>query len=269
MSEKSVRHDAGETPDILGYLARAWDALWALRLASVVLFADVWLVWRTGQGMIGWRVPALDTWLQVAGEIVAAGLAFCLLMSLLVPSATFVLGKLTIAFGASEPGLAPDTHNGYVSAEELRDYAHRTSDTMALQIVDAHVAHAKTQKQHAEQLAQLILGLIALGVADLLFGLHNDMRSLIGAAISFSTFTKVSVALLGLGGARLLYAICQTSFDPTAVLYRPAAEAFAKKQKDIYEPFVSRPPPSATYVSGLGGPTAASRPHVPRDASPN
>ncbi|APG05610.1 hypothetical protein BJI69_18005 [Luteibacter rhizovicinus DSM 16549] len=209
----------------------------------------------------------MDTWLQAGGEILAAGLAFCLLMSLVVPSAALVLEKLTIAFGASVPNRVPDTHNGYVSAEELRDYAHRMSDTMALQIVDAHVAHAKTEKRHAEQLAQLILGLIALGAADLLFGLHNDMRSLVGAVISFSTVTKVSIALLGLGGARLLYAIFQTSFDPTAVLYRPAAEAFAKKQKDIYEPFVSRPPPSASYVGGLGGLTTANRPHVSRDAS--
>ena len=57
---------------------------WTLHLAMVVLFADLILVWRSGQGIIHWSASA-DQLLANAGLLITGVLAFGVLMSLVMP----------------------------------------------------------------------------------------------------------------------------------------------------------------------------------------
>ena len=50
MADRIARDDPGDTPDVPGYVARAWEFAWPLRLAWLVVFANVWLAWRKGPG---------------------------------------------------------------------------------------------------------------------------------------------------------------------------------------------------------------------------
>ncbi|MDR6935701.1 hypothetical protein [Luteibacter sp. 3190] len=250
MSAKKTGDDAGSTPDVLGYVARAWDFAWTLRFASIILFADVWLAWRTGSGLMTWPVPPTDRWLQSIGDVLAAVLTFAFVMSLAVPGLGLIAQAIVNRLASHGEAVRHDEYDGYVLELQLRDYAHKHRDAMALQVADAYAAREGRHEAQETVIANLMLGVFILAILDLPSFLPTGARSLIGAVLSFAPWAPGAVGLAGVGLVTALRALWVSSQETSRVRYGPAAEELVRAREATFGPVLTPTPGSGDARGG-------------------
>ncbi|WP_026641007.1 hypothetical protein [Bordetella petrii] len=164
-------------PSGLSLIERAQELKWTLQLAAAVLFADLVLAWRTGQGLARWSIQA-DQLLANSGFLLVAVLAFAVLMSIVIPLVAEFFRQLgwLVLTSVPWPGwmrTTPDFRRpaGGVLPGELRDHAYRTGDRSLLEMVDAHWRRVK--QEHADRLAagQMVFAVLVLGIVNYFPGL--------------------------------------------------------------------------------------------------
>lgn len=157
-------------PEGLQYLSKVWEPVWFLRIACVLLFADIALANLTGGGLLRWKfdLPAL---MNYAGYLAASLLIFCLIMSLGLPClALCIQWALTwLPVSISKPGLTTDEARsiGLVTLTELRDHAYAEQSQFVLGIVKSHEARFKAELASDRELASLLFGFTGLALVDL------------------------------------------------------------------------------------------------------
>ncbi|WP_188795504.1 hypothetical protein [Dyella nitratireducens] len=169
-------------PEGLQYLSKVWEPVWFLRIACVLLFADIALANLTGGGLLRWEfdLPAL---MNHAGYLAASLLIFCLIMSLGLPClALCIQWMLTwLPISLSKPSLTTDEARslGLVTLTELRDHAYAEQNQFVLNIVKLYEARFKAELAGDRELASLLFGFTALALADLCWDVGGTAKTLL------------------------------------------------------------------------------------------
>lgn len=210
-------------PPGLSLIEKAQELRWTLQLATAVLFADLVLVWRTGNGVAHWSIQA-DLLLANSGFVLVAVLAFGILMSVVMPLAAELFRQLgwQLLIGIPWPSWMQQTERDYrrpagcVLPGELRDYAYKKDDHALLDIVTAH--QERERKTIAENISagQMVFAVLALGLTDYfpgLFGIHSAtlLREIP------ATFNSVGELAMAVAFLMALVAIKATWFSKDAL----------------------------------------------------
>jgi len=223
----------------LTLIEKAREIRWTLQLASAVLFADLFLVWRTDRDISQWSFQS-DQILADAGLLVVAVLIFGVLMSIVMPLGTEIARQLgwQLLIHVPRPNWMRAARDfsrpiGAVLPGELYRYASKAKDPMALDVYRLHL-----QKQQAKVASDLAFGQLVF--STLLIGLIDFYADRIG--LSGTTLLQHAVAthgsaveyVLALGVILALLAIKVTwfAFDgPDWIIYPALYDEIEQKRR--------------------------------------
>lgn len=165
----------------VGLLERVQERRWTLKLAAAVLYGDLVLVWRTGQGIIDWSAST-DQLLANSGFLVVSVTVFGLLMSIGMPALAGIVKTLAMDVASHLPSWTDAEKRfrqpmGCVRPWEVRKHALETSDKLLL---DLHAAHESKHTENDRAMAatgQVAFSLLLLGILDtfpFLLGLQGN-----------------------------------------------------------------------------------------------
>lgn len=156
----------------VGLIERIWEATWALRIISVVLFLDLASGLRSGHNLLEWSATSEPLW-QSLGFLAVALAIFGLFAAILIPTLTNVLRQLLELLASILPKwLSPSDEaryrrpSGCVWPSVLHEQALREgSDFMLARYYD-HVLQNKQILRSMEQIGDLTFGTVLLAVLD-------------------------------------------------------------------------------------------------------
>lgn len=227
----------------LSLLERAWEVHWALRLACGVLFLDMALLLRTGNGLMTWSASR-EGILQDLAFLTIVLAAFALVMSLIVPWLSAiarwigweVIMGLPRFLRSSEE--YPHRPPGYVTACELLELALRENNSFLLDWYHRHVARRNEQDIAMQTLGDLVFGcwvLVSLDWALPLMVTGGD--SLIGSVIGAlqGHIALVAMAIV-VGSFVLLKHAWFPAYRTHWIFYPPLELALREKGRKVRDP---------------------------------
>lgn len=165
----------GSTPPVaLGYLQKAWEWQWALRLTYLLLFADLALLFSGRHGLLHWSIrnEALQ---ESAGFLCLAVTAFGLIASIGIPVLAEVARSVAVAIACAIPWQfaaalrhEPDRKRpgGFVTPFELRDLALDEKNDFLLRLYDKYDRRQNELREQRHQAGNLVFGVLLLMVLD-------------------------------------------------------------------------------------------------------
>ncbi|WP_175950728.1 hypothetical protein [Burkholderia sp. BCC0405] len=180
-------------PMVLGYLQKAWEWQWALRLTYLLLFADLALLFSGRHGLLHFSIGR-DSLSESASFLCLSITAFGLIASICIPTLAYVIrGFFAEIFHAIPSRWTAAFHDepcwnrpkGCVTLLELRTSAlEEKSDFL-------HRLYEKYDHQHTEarkqrnQAGNLIFGVLLLMLLDGMGGLDDSTdESIVGALMN-------------------------------------------------------------------------------------
>ncbi|WP_143134332.1 hypothetical protein [Burkholderia ubonensis] len=167
--------ERGSTPPVaLGYLQKAWEWQWALRLTYLLLFADLALLSNGRHGLLHWSIrnEALQ---ESAGFLCLAVTAFGLIASIGIPVLAEVARSVAVAIACAIPWQLtaafrhePDRKRpgGCVTPSELRDLALDEKNDFLLRLYDKYDRRQTELREQRHQAGNLVFGVLLLMVLD-------------------------------------------------------------------------------------------------------
>jgi hypothetical protein len=235
--KKSNDSKDGNLPDALGYLAKAWDWTWALRIASLLLFADIVISHRTGRGLVQWQPESPVNWIGGIGPLAVILVAFALTMSFAIPLMAAIVratvGEVSLQIPAR---FFPSSHSkrpkGAVRRWELSDYAFEKDSQFLLDIVHDHDRQQLDRARNDQQTSSLVFGIVVLVGADIVFG---GAGGLIRTIVALSEYVPY-MFFFGFIGACMVLKSCWFPRDPLGWIdYPPLYKLIEKDRLDALQ----------------------------------
>lgn len=223
----------------LSLIEKAQELRWTIELATAVLFADLVLAWRTGQGIVHWSIQA-DQLLANTGFVLVSVLAYGVLKSAVVPLAAEFFRNLLWLLLVSFPWpqwLRTKRDNsrpvGGVLPSELQDYAYKKNDPALLAIYSAHQKKKTAEVANELSAGQSVFGVLTLGFANY-FPSWLGVNGITLLREFSTTFTSVSESALWIALCFGLVAIKMTWFSPSEldwIHYPPLYEEIQRRRR--------------------------------------
>lgn len=244
MEAQEVSSSKPSIPAGLGIIEKAREIRWTLQIAAAVLFADLLLVWWTGNNITQWSTSA-DQLMGNSGFLVTGTLAFAVLMSIVLPlvGELFRLALWELIIEVPWPSWMLSERDyrrqvGMVYPHELHDHALKKGDKLLLDIYTDHEHRMSTQESEKMVMAQMVFALLVLGGVDFFaseLGFHG--RTMLQEWIFL--FGRVGEITIALGLVLAMTALKKMwfSLDSTDWIYYPPLyeeiEAERKRREDI------------------------------------
>jgi hypothetical protein len=250
-------------PEGLLYISKAWDPLWFLRVASVLLFADISLAQATGSSLLGWKSISLQALLNELGDLAMATMAFGLIMSLGLPFLSLLIQRLLLVLPswALEVDREPSTtiqsarHSGKVTVNELRDYAHARESQFILNIVETHERRLQRDCENDRELAGLLFGFAALAIADLNWPVSHT-QTIVGSVWSWGMWGVPFLLIWLLGTGSILKACWFPPSRHNWIHFQPLAGELESQERAAAKARGDEPTPA--YLRRSSTPQASS-----------
>ncbi|MCY0858740.1 hypothetical protein [Cupriavidus sp. D39] len=154
------------------WIEKAWEAAWALRISSVLLFSDLALIVYSRHGLLGWPVAGEDL-LQNLGLVAVAVAVFGLLVAIVLPALEFFLKRFLNEFIWDVPGfstlvsknLYPRPY-GYVSVYKVYQHAIEGQSAFLMKIYDDSLRRLERAERSIKQLGSLMFSTVCFSIAD-------------------------------------------------------------------------------------------------------
>ncbi|KVL45391.1 hypothetical protein WS99_26055 [Burkholderia territorii] len=165
----------GSAPPVaLGYLQKAWEWQWALRLTYLLLFTDLALLVSGRHGLLHWSIRS-EALQESAGFLCLAVTAFGLIASIGIPVLAEVARSVVVAVVCAIPWQLtalfrhePDWKRpgGCVTPFELRNLALDEKDDFLLRLYDKYDRRQTELREQRRQAGNLVFGVLLLMVLD-------------------------------------------------------------------------------------------------------
>lgn len=219
-----------------GIIEKIWEWSWALRFSSIVLFVDIALILRSGEGMLNWSTAGHEKLLGNLGLLAASVAVFGLFVAILLPVLEIFIQSICSFFS----GLVPSSLNerdyqrphDCVLAHKVRDRALRDKDDFMMSEYRRHKAKKDSDQAFRNQVGRLTFGALLLAVIDIMLPVvgHTE-TSLISSAIQYTGDYGLMIAgLVVLGGIALLNAVWFKSPQLDWMYYPPLADEETAKE---------------------------------------
>ncbi|MBL5862106.1 hypothetical protein JBO49_15930 [Serratia fonticola] len=219
-----------------GIIEKIWEWSWALRFSSIVLFVDIALILRSGEGMLNWSTAGHEKLLGNLGLLAASVAVFGLFVAILLPVLELLVQSICHFFS----GLVPSSFNerdyqrpiGCVLAHKVRERALRDKDDFMMSEYRRHKAKKDSDQAFRNQVGRLTFGALLLAVIDIMLPVVGHAEtSLISSAIQYTGDYGLMIAgLVVLGGIALLNAVWFKSPQLDWMYYPPLADEETAKE---------------------------------------
>ncbi|MBN3779970.1 hypothetical protein G3O06_20755 [Burkholderia sp. Ac-20345] len=232
----AVRHEEekerGSAPPIaLGYLQKAWEWQWALRLTYLLLYADLALLLSDRHGLL--HAAIKGDWLPQSIVFLCLTItAFGLIASMVIPAlADFVRSiVIEIAYGIPSRWTAIFHHEprwsrpiGCVTPHEIHNLALEEKDEFLLRLYERYDRGESLSREQRKQAGGLIFGVVLLTVADgavFVGGIEDEsiVHALLNACFPWGILFGIAMAFAGLWALKWAWL---ESYQPNWIYYPP------------------------------------------------
>ncbi|WP_368907763.1 hypothetical protein [Serratia marcescens] len=223
-----------------GIIEKIWNWNWALRFSSIVLFVDIVLILRSGEGVLNWSVAGHEQLLSNLGFLAVSVAVFGLVVAILLPVLeevvkAFYYNIYLKCFPQSQDEYNDPRPSGHVLADEVRECALREGNDFMLREYKEHQARIASDDAFRFQAGRLIFGTLLLALGDMMLsGFGYAQSSLISSSIQYLGKLGVVMAyLVLLGGFFLVFQVWFKTPHRNWMYYPPLADEEAAKEWEV------------------------------------
>lgn len=196
-----------------GIIEKIWEWSWALRFSSIVLFVDIALILRSGEGILNWSTAGHEKLLSNLGLLAASVAVFGLFVAILLPvleifvQSIFRLSRKLVPSSSDERDY--QRPRDCVLAFKVRERALRDKDEFMMIEYRRHIVKKDSDQAFRNQVGRLTFGALFLAVIDIMLPVFGYAEtSLISSAIQYTgDYGLMIAALVVLGGIGLLNSV--------------------------------------------------------------
>jgi hypothetical protein len=241
MSMSEAEHNKPDTskPGLtsgFGIIEKIWEWSWALRFSSIVLFVDIALILRSGEGVLNWSTAGHEKLLGNLGLLAASVAVFGLFVAILLPVLEVFAQFIFRLFHKLVPSPIDEREyqrpHGCVLAHKVRNRALRDKDDFMMSEYRRHKAKKDSDQAFRNQVGRLTFGALLLAAIDIMLTVIGHAEpSLIYSAIQYTGDYGILMAgLVLIGGIGLLNAVWFKFPQLDWMYYPPLADEEAAKE---------------------------------------